>query len=107
MTGFVPSSLERLVQATMQGTRGNTMPSHEQILNKLLSTLHERFAIDTGKISTASRLSDMGIDSLHLVDIMLDMENAFSFRFESLMLPPNPSIEQIMRAVMRDSEAPD
>ena len=107
MTGFVPSSLAKLGQATMQGKRGNIMPTNEQILDKLLSTLHERFAIDTGKISTASRLSDMGIDSLHLVDIMLDMENAFSFRFESLLLPPNPSIEQIMLAIMQDSEATD
>jgi len=83
------------------------MPSREQILNKLLSTLHERFAVDTGKISVASRLSDMGIDSLHLIDIMLDMENEFGFRFESLMLSPNPSIEQIMHAIIADSQASD
>ena len=83
------------------------MPSSEQILNKLLSTLHERFAVDTGKISVTSRLSDMGIDSLHLIDIMLDMENEFNFRFETLMLAPNPSIEQIMHAIMADSKAPD
>jgi acyl carrier protein len=83
------------------------MPSNELILNKLLSTLHERFAIDIQQLSTASRLSDMGIDSLHLVDIMLDMENEFSFRFESLLLPPNPSLEQISLAIMTDSDAPD
>lgn len=82
------------------------MPSNEQIRDKLLSSLHQRFAIDTTQFSAASRLSDMGIDSLHLVDIMLDMENEFGFRFESLLLPPNPSLEQITLAIARDSQAP-
>ncbi len=82
------------------------MPSNEQILNKLLSTLHQRFAIDTAQVNNASRLSDIGIDSLHLVDIMLDMESEFGFRFESLLLPPDPSLEQITLAILRDSHRP-
>jgi len=82
------------------------MPSNEQILNSLLSALHGRFAIDIGQIDTASRLSDLGIDSLHLVDVMLDMENEFGFRFESLLLPPNPSLDDITLAISRDSQRP-
>lgn len=82
------------------------MASNEQVLSKLLSTLHERFAINIENIDTASRLSDIGIDSLHLVDIMLDMENEFGFRFESLLLPPNPSLEQISLAIIQDGVAP-
>jgi acyl carrier protein len=82
------------------------MPSNERILNKLLSSLHECFAIDTEQFDTAARLSDLGIDSLHLVDIMLDMENEFGFRFESLQLPPNPSLEEITVAISRDSQRP-
>ena len=78
------------------------MPSNDQILKQLLSTLHERFAIDTDQLTGASRLSEIGIDSLHVVDIMLDMESEFGFRFESLLLPRNPSIEQITLAILRD-----
>ena len=47
-----------------------SLPYNEQLLNKLLTTLHERFAINTGQVDTASRLSDIGMDTLHLVDIM-------------------------------------
>lgn len=83
------------------------MFSNEQILNKLLSTLHQRFAINIDQVDSASRLSDIGIDSLHLVDIMLDMESEFSFRFESLQLPPNPSLDQISLAILRDCDTPD
>jgi acyl carrier protein len=80
------------------------MPSNEQILNSLLSALHERFAIDSNQAGAASRLGDLGIDSLHLVDIMLDMEKQFGFRFESLLLPPNPSLEEITLAISRESQ---
>ena len=103
MSGFAASSLAELRQA-LNCNPGNTMPSNEEILSKLLSTLQRRFAIDTTQVDRASRQSDMGIDSLHLVDIMLDMEHEFSFRFESLQLPPNPSLEQISLAILRDSD---
>jgi acyl carrier protein len=106
MAGYATSFLVQLIQVPMQGKPGATMPSSEQILNKLLSTLNERFAIDIEQVSTASRLSDIGIDSLHLVDIMLDMEGEFGFRFESLVLPANPSLGQITRAIMVDSHTP-
>ena len=54
------------------------MPSDEMILNKPMATLHARFAGEIERITAASRLSDIGIDSLHLLDI----GNEFSFRFE-------------------------
>lgn len=76
------------------------MTSKEQILSTLMAILHERFAIKTEQFSHASRLSDIGIDSLHLVDIMLDMETEFGFRFESLRLPRDPSLDQITQAII-------
>lgn len=76
------------------------MTRKEQILSKLMFTLHDRFAINIDQLSDASHLSDLGIDSLHLVDIMLDMEEEFDFRFESLLLPPDPSLAQITHAII-------
>lgn len=106
MEGYAASFLVKMRQVHTQCNPGSTMASTELILKKLLSTLHERFAIDTDDIDTSSRLSDIGIDSLHLVDVMLDMENEFGFRFESLLLPPNPSFQQIALAIMNDGQAP-
>jgi len=76
------------------------MSSDQHILEKLKSSLQERFALDLSQINSASPLSDIGIDSLHLVDVMLDMEKELDFRFESLFLPPNPSLEQITQAIL-------
>ncbi len=82
------------------------MSRNRQIMNKLIAALHDRYAIDAEQLGPASRLSDIGIDSLHLVDIMLDMEEEFDFRFESLPLPPDPSLEQIARAIVKGSSEP-
>jgi acyl carrier protein len=107
MTGRPASFLVKIIQVHLQVNPGVTMPSNALILNKLLATLHDRYAIDIERVTNASRLSDIGIDSLHLVDIMLEMENEFSFRFESLLLPPNPSLEQISLAILTDGRTPD
>lgn len=80
------------------------MSTNDQILSKLMSTLHARFAINIDQLSDGARLSDIGIDSLHLVDIMLDMEEEFDFRFESLLLPPNPSLNDIAGAIIKSDD---
>jgi acyl carrier protein len=107
MTGRPGYFLVKIIQAHLQVNPGATMRSNALILNKLLATLHERYAIDIERVTNASRLSDIGVDSLHLVDIMLEMENEFSFRFESLLLPPNPSLEQISLAILTEGRTPD
>ena len=106
MAAFAVSFLGRQDQAHAHTKPESAMSSNDQILKQLLSSLHRRFAIDIEQVTAASRLSDIGIDSLHLVDIMLDMEDAFGFRFESLLLPPNPSLEQITNAILRE-QAPE
>jgi acyl carrier protein len=106
MMGYTASFLVKIYPGPHASQPGATMHSNELILNKLLSTLHERFAINIDHVTAASRLSDLGIDSLYLIDIMLDMENEFSFHFEPLLLPPNPSLAQISLAIMKDSHAP-
>ena len=107
MTGHPASFLVKIIQVHLQVNPGATMPSNALILNKLLATLHERYAIDIADVTNTSRLSDIGVDSLHLVDIMLEMENEFSFRFESLLLPSNPSLEQISLAILTEGRPPD
>jgi len=39
------------------------------------------------------------------VDLMLDMESAFGFQYESLTLPANPSLEEIANAIAANSAA--
>ena len=76
---------------------------NEHMIDKIKSMLEERFGIDVNASGPASRMRDLGIDSLHLVDLMLDMESAFGFQYEALTLPANPSLEEIANAIAANS----
>jgi acyl carrier protein len=75
------------------------MTMNEHMIEKIKLMLQERFGIDVNASGPASRMRDLGIDSLHLVDLMLDMESAFGFQYEALTLPANPSLEEIANAI--------
>jgi len=75
------------------------MTMKEHMIDEIKLMLHERFGIDVNASGPASRMRELGIDSLHLVDLMLDMESAFGFQYEALTLPANPSLEEIADAI--------
>jgi len=78
------------------------MLSADEIVSKLKDILNERFGIDTSSFDESTRLGDIGIDSLHVVDIMLDIETDFDFNFEDLSLPPNPSLGEMSAAITKN-----
>lgn len=75
------------------------MAMNEHMIDEIKCMLQERFGIDVNASGPASRMRDLGIDSLHLVDLMMDMESAFGFQYEALTLPANPSLEEIADAI--------
>jgi acyl carrier protein len=75
------------------------MLNTDEILVKLKTILGDRFGLDTTTFDESTRLGDIGIDSLHAVDIMLDIETDLDFNFEDLSLPPNPSLGEMSMAI--------
>ena len=73
-----------------------------QILVKLKHMLQERFGIDPDEISGQTRRADMGIDSILMVDLMLDIETELNFTFDSMELPPNPSLDDVCALIGRN-----
>jgi acyl carrier protein len=78
------------------------MLTTDDIVSKLKNILDERFGIDTRAIDEGTRLGDIGIDSLHIVDMMLDIEIDMDFNFEDLSLPPNPSLGEMSAAIQKN-----
>jgi acyl carrier protein len=72
------------------------------ILSKLKSTLHDSYSIDISELNASSKLGDMGIDSLLLVNIMLDIETELGFTFENMNLPPDPSLGDVSQAIFEN-----
>ena len=74
----------------------------QEILERLKALIHERFGVDTASMDGSTTQSQIGIDSLLLVDMMLDVETELGFTFDSMDLPRNPSLDTIVDLVQRN-----
>ena len=76
-----------------------------EILEYLKATLHERFGLDPGALAGSTTQQEIGIDSLLMVDMMLDIETGLGFTFESMDLPRNPDLDAIVDLIQRNLAA--
>lgn len=74
----------------------------QEILERLKALIHERFGVDPTGLTGSTTQAEIGIDSLLLVDMMLDVETELDFTFESMDLPPNPNLDTIVDLVERN-----
>lgn len=74
----------------------------QEILERLKALIQERFGVDTSQLSGSTRQSDIGIDSLLMVDMMLDVETELDFTFDSMDLPRNPDLDTIVDLIERN-----
>ena len=74
----------------------------EQVLAKLKEMLHERFSIDTSQLRGDTRRADIGIDSILMVDLMLDVETELDFTFDMMDMPSNPSLDEVSELILRN-----
>jgi len=74
----------------------------EQILERLKALIHERFGVDPAGLDGNTTQAEIGIDSLLMVDMMLDVETELGFTFESMDLPRNPTLDTIAGLVERN-----
>ena len=79
--------------------------SNADIVTKIKDALKERFDIDVSKVDQNSRMRELGVDSLHVLEIMLDMEAELGIKLQDLAVPPNPSLEEIAAAIERNLTA--
>ncbi|MBI4291423.1 MAG: acyl carrier protein [Betaproteobacteria bacterium] len=72
------------------------------ILTKIQSSLHDRFGLDVAQLGDGARLGDLGVDSLHVLEIMLDLEAELGTKLVDLSFPPNPSLGEVAAVISRN-----
>ena len=75
------------------------MLSEIVVMDKIKAVLHERFGIAMESLTDQTKLRDLGIDSLHLVDVMLDLETELDVTIEDLSLPPDTTLGALSASV--------
>ncbi len=74
----------------------------QQMMGHLKHMLREQFQIDEASLTPETRQRDLGIDSILMVNLMLDIESEFGFSFDIVDLPKNPSLGEICDLVLRN-----
>jgi acyl carrier protein len=71
-----------------------------KILELLKALLKEKYDVDPESLNGDSRQDDIGLDSMTMVDLMMDIETTLDFQFSDLNLPKNPSLDEIVDLVI-------
>lgn len=70
-----------------------------EILDRLKQLLKDKYEVDPETLTPESRQDDIGLDSMTMVDLMLDVETELDFEFPDLNVPKNPSLNEIVDLV--------
>ncbi|MDP1952197.1 MAG: phosphopantetheine-binding protein [Betaproteobacteria bacterium] len=76
------------------------------ILNKIRASLVERFGLEPSQLAADVRLRDLGADSMHILEIMLDLEAELGVSLSDLTLPPNPTLGEVAAVISKNLAAP-
>lgn len=73
--------------------------TRDEILGRLQALLRERFSLPQDDLGEEVCLRDLHIDSMHIVELMLDLEDALKIKISSLSLPKNPTLGKVADAI--------
>jgi len=75
----------------------------DEMLDKLKSMIIEKFDLKPESVSASTTQSELGIDSIIMVDLMMDVEERFGIEFKELQFPKNPSLNDIVDLIVANS----
>ncbi len=64
--------------------------------------LAERFDIPEDKVTAAASLRDLGLDSIMMLDVMLEIEDRLGIKLKDLSMPANPKLYDIVGLIQRN-----
>ncbi|MGH8603247.1 MAG: acyl carrier protein [Gammaproteobacteria bacterium] len=71
----------------------------EEIFQNLKAMIEERFDLNGNALTMSTTQSELGIDSILMVDLMMDVEERLDITFKNLELPRNPALGDIVGLV--------
>ncbi len=67
--------------------------------------LQERFDIAPDRLSDDVSMRELGLDSIMMLDVMLDIEDRLGLKMTDLAMPVNPKLADIVALVQRNISA--
>jgi acyl carrier protein len=75
-----------------------------EIRASIKQVLQERFDIAPDKVTDDTTTREVGLDSILLMDVVLDLEDRLGVQLQDLSLPPSPTLLDVVALVRRNLE---
>lgn len=76
-----------------------------EIRTLVKQVLHERFDIAPDKVNDDTTIRGVGLDSILLMDVVLDLEDRLGVQLQDLAMPPNPTLLDVVALIHRNLAA--
>jgi acyl carrier protein len=75
------------------------------IQNVVKGFLEERFDISADKIADHTSIRDLGLDSMMMLEVMLELEDRLGIKLRDLAMPVNPTLRDVVALVERNQSS--
>ena len=79
-----------------------TRPDATAILTAIQDFLAERFDIPSERVALDAPLRELGLDSMMIMDVMLETEDRFGVKLMDLSLPREPKLGDVVSLIERN-----
>ncbi|HET9032757.1 MAG TPA: acyl carrier protein [Dokdonella sp.] len=79
-------------------------PDSGQILSLLQQFLAEKFDIPSEKAGIETPLLDLGLDSMLILDVLLEVEDQLGVKLDDLAIPRNATLGDVVNVIQRNLE---
>jgi acyl carrier protein len=79
-----------------------TRPDAAAILQAIKEFLAERFDIPPERVEPEAPLRELGLDSMMIMDVMLETEDRFGVKLMDLALPREPRLGDVVALIERN-----
>jgi len=74
----------------------------QQIETMVAEFLTERFDVPADKIRSDVSMRDLGLDSIIMLDVMLEVEDRLGIKLQDLSMPSDPKLNDIVELIQRN-----
>jgi acyl carrier protein len=68
--------------------------------------LAERFDIPPDRLTEHASMRDLGMDSMMMLEVMLEVEDRFGIKLKDLSMPSNPTLRDVVDLAQRNLKIP-
>ena len=78
------------------------MITEQFVINKIKEIVHSIFDIDIENVPNDTLISNAGLDSMAMLDVIMGLEDATGVKFKDVTLPKDPTLADVARMVVRN-----